>query len=175
MESYPYEPSPRIHPFSSVVDGKFVLYIGEGVTSLSADSYDPLTELWSQTTITGSHPPHGLNRGASCSHKENFFLFGGRDLKLSRHNSLYQLDLSNNKLNKYSSGRKNNPMKKYGCEMIAYDKSLLILGGRCDPSYPIQPGSELVEVYGDFITNEFHSFDLEEGECVVCYRKCGNS
>ena len=130
------------------------------MTPESAYSYNPLTELWSPLETTGA-PTSKLYDGAAISHEGSSFMFGGSDGS-SRHNSLYQLD-QNNKFYKFST--EVSPMKKEGCRMITYNKSFLLFGGKCDPSYPIQPGSVIIQNY-DHYTNELHSFNLEEGEEV---------
>ena len=129
------------------------------MTPESAYSYNPTTELWSPLETTGA-PTSKLNDGAAVSHEGSSFMFGGSDGS-SRRNSLYQLD-QNNKFSEHKFSTIVSPMRKKGCRMIAYNNSLLLFGGRCDPSYPIQPGSELI----DRCTNELHSFNLEEGEAV---------
>ena len=167
MASNPYEPSSRRYPFSSVVDKKFILFGGRNVKNqLFLESYDALTELWSPLKATGSPTPPKLCEGASASHKSLLFMFGGQVLS-SHQNSLYQLDLKNNKLSKLRSKSTASPMKKSGCGMISYNNKLLIFGGRCDPSYPIQPGSELVKHYDHYYTNELHTFDLEGGKVIL--------
>ena len=163
MASSLYEPSPRIGPFSSVLDDKFILYGGSDVTPESAYSYNPLTELWSPLATTGA-PTLNLYDGATASHEGSTFMFGGYD-GLSRRSSLYQLD-QNNKFSEHKFSTEVSPMKKSGCRMIVYDKSLLLFGGDCEASYPIQPGSELIQYYTRYYTNELHSFNLEEGEEV---------
>ena len=159
MASSPYEPPPLFLPFSSVLDGKFIVYGGQDVTPESAYSYNPLTELWSPLETTGA-PTSKLYDGATVSHEGSSFMFGGY-YRSSCHNSLYQLD-QNSKFSELKFSTEVSPMKKRGCGMITYNKSLLLFGGVCDPSYPIQPGSELI---GN-CTNELHSFNLEEGEEV---------
>ena len=163
MASSLYEPPPRYGPFSSVLDGKFIMYGGRDVTLESAYSYNPLTELWSPLETTGT-PTSKLYNGAAVSHEGSSFMFGGYDGS-SLHNSLYQLD-QNNKFSELKFSTEVSPMKKLGCRMITYNKSLLLFGGVCDPSCPIQPGSELIQNYGIYYTNELHSFNLEEGEEV---------
>ena len=163
MASSPYEPPPRYLPFSSVLDDKFIVYGGKYVTFESAYSYNPLTELWSPLATTGA-PTSKLYNGASVSHEGSSFMFGGYDGS-SRHNSLYQLD-QNHKFSEHKFSTEVSPMKKRGCRMISYNKSLLLFGGYCHPSYPIQPGSELIQYLTGYYTNELHSFNLEEGEEV---------
>ena len=165
MASSPYEPPPRYLSFSSVLDDKFIVYGGKNVTPESAYSYNPLTELWSPLATIGA-PTSNLCDGAAVSHEGSSFMFGGYDGS-SSHNCLYQLD-QNNKFSEHKFSTEISPMKKNGCRMITYNKSLLLFGGQCDPSYPIQPGSELIrDRY--YYTNELHSFNLEEGECEIVY------
>ena len=159
MSSSLYEPPPRAWPFSSVLDSKFIIYGGKNETPESAYSYNPLTELWSQLETTGA-PTSKLHNGAVVSLDSSSLMFGGYDGS-SHHNCLYQLDQNNN-FSEHKFSTEVSPMKKEGCRMIAYNKSLLLFGGYCDPSYPIQPGSELISN----CTNELHSFNLEEGERV---------
>ena len=161
MASSPYEPSPRAFSFSSVIDNKFILYGGKNTTNLSVDSYDNLTELWSPLITTGSHPPK-LSGGSGVSHEESFFMFGGM-VGSSLHNSLYQLDLKNMTFSQVTSNEVDSPMKKRGCGMITYDQSMIIYGGECGPSYPIQQGSELVQNGNRYYTNDLHSFNIKEG------------
>ena len=159
MASSPYEPPPRLLSFSSVLDDKFIVYGGKNVTPESAYSYNPLMELWSPLETTGA-PTSKLCDGAAVSHEGSSFMFGGY-YGSSLHNSLYQL-VQNNKFSEHKFSTEVSPMKKRGCRMIAYNKSLLLFGGDGDVSYPIQPGSELI----GHCTNELHSFNLEEGEEV---------
>ena len=133
------------------------------MTPESAYSYNPLTELWSPLATAGA-PFSNLCDGASASHEGSSFMFGGSDGS-SCHNCLYQLD-QNNKFSELKFSTEVSPMKKERCRMITYNKSLLLFGGRCDPSYPIQPGSELIKESTGIYTNELHSFNLEEGEEV---------
>ena len=163
MTSSLYEPPPLIWPFSSVLDGKFIVYGGESVTPESAYSYNPLTELWSPLATIGA-PTSNLCDGASTSHEGSSFMFGGYDGS-SRYNCLYQLD-QNNKFSEHKFSTEVSPMKKVGCRMISYNKSLLLFGGQGTASYPIQPGSELINEFTGDYTNELHSFNLEEGEEV---------
>ena len=157
MASSTYEPPPRAWSFSSVLDDKFIVYGGKNVTPKSAYSYNPLMELWSPLETTGA-PTSNLWDGAVVSHEGSSFMFGGYDGS-SHHNSLYQLD-QNNKFSEHKFSTEVSPMKKRGCGMIGYNKTLLLFGGDCHPSYPLQPGSELISN----CTNELHSFNLEEGE-----------
>ena len=152
--SHPYEPLPQVNPFSAVVDGKFILYGGANKSAL--ESFDPLTELWSPLTTTGSPPPPPkLFDGACSSINSLFFMFGGQ-VESSRQNSLYQLDLKNIIFKQLKPNGTTRPMKKDGCGMIKHDNSLHLFGGY---GYPVNP-------WFNYYTNEMHTFSLEEGEEV---------
>ena len=59
-----------------------------------------------------------------------------------------------------SNNPEEGPVKKYGCGMVSYHRSLIIFGGRGDAPTQPQPGAS----YSDGWTNELHTFDLLEGE-----------
>ncbi len=56
----------------------------------------------------------------------------------------------------------NGPIKKTGCGMVAYNRSLVLFGGRGDASTQLQPQPE--SSYQCGFTNELHLFDIREGE-----------
>ena len=99
-------------------------------------------------------------------------MYGGND-GLDYQGCLYQLDIKSRKWQQLSSG---GPMKKYGCRMIAYGKTLVVFGGYGIPSGPVQPGAQFIKnneyTDGQGWTNELHIFDLEEGEYMCMHGAC---
>ena len=66
------------------------------------------------------------------------------------------------------------PMRKIGSKMVTYDETLLCFGGYGKPSGTTQSGAEFTKCEhinfddGTGWTNEFHAYDLKEGE-GACY------
>ena len=54
-------------------------------------------------------------------------------------------------------------MPKIGCGMIAFRNSLVVFGGYGRPRGPTEPQSFIKDVGGRGWTNEFHIFNLSEG------------
>ncbi len=90
--------------------------------------------------------------------------FGGHD-ESSFHNDIYKIDTTRFDLSKINPKNPDDgPMKKSGCGMVPYKRSLVIFGGYYGdtPTHP-QPGAS----YQERRTNELHLLDLVEGECVI--------
>ena len=167
------EPPPRWGHCSVVVGDQLFVWGGrtedflkeKDVLASLIHCFHPVLESWEQHECSGL-TPSALNRGASASIEENFYLYGGYD-GLDYQGCLYQLDTKSRKWKLLSS---DGPMRKRGCGMIAYGKKLVLFGGHGIPSGPTQPGAQFIGGRdGSGCTNELHIFDLEEGVCV-CYR-----
>ena len=161
-----YEPSPRLYPFASPVEGELYLYGGSTCTDIfnqrkkrlesntDLEIFDPKSETWRHVTTKG-HPPPLLSNGASASSGHHLYIYhyGGVD-GLSYHNSLYQLDTRTLTWIELSSPDKaGGPRKKVvECRMVCYKQKLVLFGGWHD-----QPRSSYEARY-------LHTFDLNEGE-----------
>lgn len=166
MASRFLEPPPRWGHFSAAVNGE--LYVFGGVTDENEGEnvvhvFNQRMESW-QTRATKGRPPPGRYHGACTSSGQCIYHYGGCDG--SYQDSLYQLDTRTLEWSQLPSG----PMKKDGCEMICYQDHLLLFGGYGLYPGTIQPGAEFLGderfAFHDGWTNEFHSFDLKEGEDV---------
>ena len=164
------EPPPRWGHFSAPVEGHLCVSGGcctKGSTKEKGElvhTFNQLSESWSSKQCQGPSPPDGLNNGASAYAGHHLYLYGGSDGSRF-HNSLHQLDTRSWTWSHLSSA---GPRHKAGCRMVTYDETLLCFGGYGYPSSTTQPGAEFTKDsnYTDGIrwTNEFHSYDLKEGE-----------
>ncbi len=93
--------------------------------------------------------------------------FGGEDGSSSHNNDIYKIDITGFNISIINPKNPDDgPMKKSGCGMVPYKKSLVIFGGYGDaPTHP-QPGASYSQ--GGWC-NELHQFDLVEGECISPY------
>ena len=124
-----------------------------------------LTEVWSSKQCQGPSPPDGIYCGASASAGYHLYLYGGIDGP-HYHGSLHQLDTRSWTWSHLSSC---GPMYKTGCKLVAYDESLLCIGGHgLSSGNTSQPGAEFVEDTDDRgWTNELHAYDLRKGEEAI--------
>ena len=159
------EPSPRSHHFSAAAEGELLLWGGETknfseekrVLASSVHRFNPVQESWAEQKCSGPPPP-ALYWGACASAGRYFYFYGGTD-ETEMQCSLYQLDVRSVAWKQLSSA---GPSKKTGCGMVTNGKTLVLFGGRGDPSGPTQPGAWWDERW----TNELHTFNVEEGEGV---------
>ena len=178
------EPPPRFGYFSEAVKGHLCVSGGDtkGSTEEKGElvhTFNQLSESWSSKQCQGPSPPDGLYIGASAYAGHHLYLYGGTDGS-RYYNSLHQLDTrswtwshlsSAGPMRKIGCGShlsSAGPMRKIGCGMVTYDETLLCFGGCGIPSGITQPGAEFTKDsdYTDGIgwTNEFHAYDLKEGE-----------
>ncbi len=141
--------------------------------------YECSTESWRELPTTGTAPP-GLHGGATAYSDHILYLFGGLDD--TSYGSLHQLDTRSMTWTELSPQQDSGPMSKYGCEMIYYNNSLLVIGGFCVLSGNLLSRfpyfRSLVKDHG--ITNEIHIYNISQGKYdhilslyfVVEYRAC---
>ena len=160
------ELSPRVFPFSAVVEGEFCVWGGEAVNfsqkkkvlASSLYSYNPDNECWTRRKCSGPPPP-GLYAGACAAAGSSVYVYGGKDDSYSRSCSLHELDTKTLTWRLLSSA---GPSRKRACDnMVTYKNKLILFGGFGDPLASTQPA----QWHGKF-TNELHTFDVEEGESV---------
>ena len=166
------EPPPRWGHFSAAVEGHLVCLSG-GRTKGSikekgelVHTFNQLSESWSSKQCQGPSPPDGLYACASAYAGHHLYLYAGAD-KSRYHNSLHQLDTRSWTMSHLSSA---GPMHKAGCRMVTYDETLLCFGGYGFPSSTTQLGAEFTKNSngtGRGWTNEFHAYDLKEGEGML--------
>ena len=166
------EPHPRFGHFSAPVEGYLCVSGGrtKGSTKEKGElvhTFDQLSESWSSKQCQGPSPPDGLYNGASAYAGHHLYLYGGT-VRPRYHNSLHQLDTRSWTWSHLSSA---GPMCKAGCRMVTYDETLLCCGGYGFLSSTTQPGAEFTKdskyTDGRGLTNEFHAYDLKEGEGTV--------
>ena len=172
-----YEPSPRYWHLSTSCQGKVLLWGGlskdfvkmkeRAKLASVVEIFDPNLKKWEQKPVTGALPP-GLYAGACSSMIDTVYAFGGTD-GINRHNSLHQLETSSLEWRELKVHNPHDaPMKKSGCAMVSYnDDTLVLFGGFGIPSKAIQSGSTCIKDTrssdGRGWTNEFHLFNLKEG------------
>ena len=163
------EPPPRFGHFSAALEGHICVSGGhtKGSTNEKGElfhTFNQLSESWSSKQCQGPSPPDGLYDGASAYAGHHLYLYGGYDGSHYQ-NSLHQLDTRSWTWSHLSSA---GPMRKGGCGMVTYDETLLCFGGYGFPSGITQPGAEFTKdsdyTDGSGWTNEFHAYDLKEGE-----------
>ena len=104
-----------------------------------AHCWDPVLECWQHKECSGLLPPV-MYRGTCASIAHHLYLYGGYDGS-AWHGSLYQLDTKSLEWQQLSPA---GPMKKSGCEMVAYGNKLVLFGGYGIQTGSIQPGAEFV-------------------------------
>ena len=136
-----------------------------GYLSRAVETFDPTSEEWTKIKPEDPCPLGGLHYGASAVSEQCLYVYGGQDRYYKRSGSLYELDTHSEKWTRLSKhGTDNCPRKKSGCGMVCFGKEKLVLfGGWCDSSGPIQPGAN----YTGWCTNELHLFDLKKGEWLA--------
>ena len=173
------ELSPRWGHVSAAVEDQVYVWGGhtkdfnkkKDVLASSVSFFDPVLESWADNQCSGPPPP-GLYYGACASAGHHLYQYGGGDGP-KWHGSLHQLDTKSWTWRQLSNA---GPMKGHvSCGMVAYGSNLVIFGGCGIPSGPTQPGAEFIKnsrfTDGTGWTNEFHTFNLQEGEdlCVCAY------
>ena len=167
------EPSSRCWHFSAAFERQLCIYGGcisrgtsELPTTLHVFSCD--AEKWKVMRTTGVNPPQGFWDGANTSSNLHLYLYGGWDTS-SYYCSLYRLDAANLQWSELSrTVGEEAPMAKKSSRMIKRRNQLILFGGRGPQrGYRFQQEAQYVDVgFGDVRTNELHSFDLKEGECI---------
>ena len=168
-----YEPLPREDHISGRV-GSLAVVQG-GVTedfsekskqhlSSVVEIFDPYSESWEQRQVEGNAPSPGTYNAASTSLHDDLFSFGGEDGNDHYFNTVHRLDI---KMWCWSQVSPQNadgaPMPKTGCGMIAFRNSLVVFGGYGRPQGPTEPQSFIKGTGGRGWTNEFHIYNLSEG------------
>ena len=164
------EPSPRWGHCSALVDGKLYLWGGrtrefskeKSTLTSTLHVFDPFVESWETKSTTGPPPP-GVYSGASASAGHHIYQYGGHDGS-AHHGTFHCLDTTTLQWTELPSG---DATEKSGCGMTICGDKLILFGGFGVASGPTQAGAEFIKadrfsVYGR--TNEFHVFDLKEGE-----------
>ena len=154
-----YEPLPRFSHAAVAVDNKLHMWGGGGWSkemsqkiAQKLEVFDISTEQWEQKPTHGTPPP-GLWDTAYAVVGSCLFVFGGLD-GMSRHNSLFKLDLHTFQWEQVRvSNPSSGPQKKWGCGMVSYgDNQLVVFAG----------------FTGSVCTDELHVFDLSKGEYSLC-------
>ena len=167
-----YEPLPRFFHNSSRVGSKVV--VQGGLTkdfseksrrhfSSVVEIFDPYSESWEQRPVTGDAPPPGTYSAASASLHDDLFSFGGSD-DSQFFNTLCRLDTEKLCWSQVSPQNADGaPMPKWGCGMIAFGSGLGVFGV---PRGPTEPQSFIKNTRftdGRGWTNEFHIYNLSQG------------
>ena len=173
-----YEPDPRSYFWSAAIDGELYVWGGKAKATTSVQVYDSCSEVWKEVLTHGSPPP-AVFQGASAHSQQYLYVYGGVKEDYSNSGCLHRLDTKTSSWTQLAAHSADAPMKKYGCAMIVYENSVIIIGGYGIRNGPIQPGSEWVckdeDEYDDpdteGRTNEMHKYDLREGEIELSYIK----
>ena len=167
-----YEPLPREHHISGRV-GSLAVVQGGRIEDSSEESkqhlssvveiFDPYSESWEQRQVEGIAPPPGTYLSASASLHDDLFSFGGWDGE-NYFNTVHRLDTKTWCWSQVSPQNADGaPMPKRGCGMIAFRNSLVVFGGYGVPRGRTEPQSLIINVGGRGYTNEFHIYNLSEG------------
>ena len=168
-----YEPLPRSRHISGRV-GSLAVVQGGRTKDLSEESkqhlssvveiFDPYSESWEQRQVEGNAPSPGTYNAASASLDDDLFSFGGSDGEELFFNTVHRLDTKTWCWSQVSPQNADGaPMPKRGCGMIAFRNSLVVFGGYGRPQGPTEPQSFIKAVGGRGWTNEFHIYNLSEG------------
>ena len=174
--SIKYEPLPRYRHISESVGSKVLVQGGvtkdfseksrQHLTSV-VEIFDPYSELWEQTQVTGDAPSLGTYAGASASLHDDLFSFGGVDGRNKEQSTLHRLDTRTRRWCQLSAqNAKGAPMPKFYCGMISFRDSLAVFGGYGTPRGPTEPQSFIKNTSytdGSGWTNEFHMYSVREG------------
>ena len=153
------EPLPRSHHAAVAVDNKLHMWGGWGGSKENSrelaqklEVFDISTELWEQKPTHGTPPP-GLWGTAYAVVGSCLFVFGGFD-GVSRHNTLYKLDLHTFQWEQVRvSNPSRGPQKNFVCGMVSYgDNQLVVFAGSTGSAW----------------TDALYVFDLNKGECSLC-------
>ena len=135
----------------------------------------PFIRRWQQQSTTGT-PPLGV-WGYACSAIGNkIYYFGGWcNHDQCNHNSLHELDTDGFKWRECLASSDSGPLKKASCGMVAFQETLLVIGGVGILSPNRQPWAhyderELPE--GIASTNEQHMHVLGTGEQIPLIMFC---
>ena len=153
----------RNYPFIASAGDLAYLWGGHGDTEPGVVLvYSEEIETWRRKLTKGQHPPAGLCNGAQCCiADQHFYLYGG-SIGVSRHGTLFQLNMTDWTWKELSNCSPGGPGKKDGCRMVAYKHNLVVVGG-CYSERPssTQAGSSYDEYKR---TNEIHSYSLATGK-----------
>ena len=158
---HPVEPEPRSGAFSATVNSDFCLWGGSGASiNLShVHVFDSSNGAWTAKQSTGEPPP-GCRGGASTSVGDIMYTYGG--LAKTNTGNLQAFDVTTLVWQLLSQ---EGPIKKNVCAMAAVAGMLVLFGGRTkSPPRTIQPGSQCVEIAGDYFLNELHVYNLKTSE-----------
>ena len=100
--------------------------------------FDPFSESWEQSPVTGDAPSPGTQRAATASLHDDLFSFGGFDGS-RRFNTLHILDTEKLCSQVSPQNADGAPMPKSGCGMIAFANGLGVFGGYGVPRGPTEP------------------------------------
>ena len=126
--------------------------------------FDPYSESWEQRQVEGNAPSPGTYNAASASLHDDLFSFGGFDGRDLFFNTVHRLDTKTWCWSQVSPQNADGaPVPKIGCGMIAFRNSLVVFGGYGRPRGPTEPQSFIKAGGGRGWTNEFHIYNLSEG------------
>ena len=151
---------------------KFDTDEGKRELATTIEEYDSVNQVWHQLKTTGTFHP-GLSAVACTAFGDYMYAYGGSDGS-ELHAVLSQLDMKTLVWTQLSLEAGDGPMRKDACGIVYFDgNKLAVIAGYADPSGPIQQGSTFIlnEFFneGSGWTNEFHVFDIMEGELVSNY------
>ncbi len=169
-----HEPSPRASANASASTDQF--YIHGGIVNNFNDNkkqlkkvvqiFDCSTESWKELDTAGTPPP-GIYWCATVYSAHILYLFGGYD-GTSFYASLHQLDTRSMTWSQLSPQYDSGPMRKYVCQMIHHNNTLIVIGGYGIPSGELQSGSQFTknEQYldGRGWTNEIHMYNISQSK-----------
>ena len=168
-----YEPLPRYQHISGCVGSLIVVqggqtkdFSGKIKQHLSSvvEIIDPYSESWEQRQVKGNAPLPGTYGAASASLHDDLFSFGGEDGRDLFFNTVHRLDTKTWCWSQVSPQNADGaPMPKCRCGMIAFRNSLVVFGGYGRPQGPTKPQSFIKGTVGRGWTNEFHIYNLSEG------------
>ena len=124
--------------------------------------FDPFSESWEQSPVTGDAPSPGTQRAATASLHDDLFSFGGFDGS-RRFNTLHILDTEKLCSQVSPQNADGAPMPKSGCGMIAFANGLGVFGGYGVPRGPTEPKSFIRSTDDNGWTNELHVYNLSQG------------
>ena len=176
-----YEPLPRFYHISSRVGSKVVVQGGltkdfseKSRQHLSSviEIFDLYSESWEQRPVTGDVPSPGTSGAASASLHDDLFSFGGGDGR-QWFNTLRRLDTEKLCWSQVSPQNTDGaPMPKTGCGMIAFGNGLVVFGGYGGPTEPQSFIKNTRFTDGRGWTNEFHIYNLSQGNLSSGFSHC---
>ncbi len=175
-----YEPSPRAYSAASASSEQLYVYGGH-VDNFDGNKrqlrtviqiHECTTESWKELPTSGTPPP-GIFGCATSYSGHVLYVFGGYD-GTSFHASLHQLDTRSMTWKQLSPQHDSGPMRKYECQMIHYNDSLIVIGGLGIPSGELQSGSQFTENKhhqdGRGVTNEIHKYHISQGKSQIVFQ-----